>query len=96
MYNYNLLSNHSWTNDCLIIRQINNDFFLFTEKASYTVFIKKINLEGFNDGHMEAIKKIMQDEDFRALMKKYEVKNKNAEILYAGYLLRNPVEQKQQ
>ena len=39
--NYNSLSNHVWTNDCLIIRQIDNDFFLFTEEASKTVFIKK-------------------------------------------------------
>ena len=90
--NYNSLSNHVWTNDCLIIRQINNDFFLFTEKASYTVFIKKINLEGFNDGHMEAIKRITQDEDF----KKYEVKNENDEIFFVSYLLRYPVDQKQQ
>ena len=39
--NYNSLSNHVWTNDCLIIRQIDNDFFLFTEEASKTVFIQK-------------------------------------------------------
>ena len=38
-------------------KEIYNNLFLFTEEASYTVFIKKINLEDFNDGHMEAIKK---------------------------------------
>ena len=54
--------------------------------------LKKINLEGFNDGHMEAIKRITQDEDF----KKYEVKNENDEIFFVSYLLRYPVDQKQQ
>ena len=41
---------------------------------------------------MEAIKRITQDEDF----KKYEVKNENDEIFFVSYLLRYPVDQKQQ
>ena len=44
----------------------------------------------------EIMKKIMQDENSKALMTKYEVKNENDNIFYVGYLLRYLVEQKQQ
>ena len=67
---YNALSNRSWTNDCLIIKQIDSyPPCLFTEKVSNTVFIKKSTLKVST---MDT-----QNEDFKPLMKKYEVEDKN-------------------
>ena len=85
-------------NHCLIIRQINNDSFLFTEEVSNTVFIKKSTstVPVSTMDTWKPSKKITQDEDFKALMTKYEVKNENDNIFYVGYLLRYLVEQKQQ
>ena len=43
----------------------------------------------------EIMKKIMQDENSKALMTKYEVKNENYCCLYVGLLLIHITEQKQ-